>query len=113
MKSLYQKNKVTDIEYKIYNDWFIWILEQFKLPEFKFIYLKLSTDLCSERIKIRNREEENDIDYEYLNFLNNNHDMWLSTLNKNECLTLDGTYDNTNQEELNVIYENINIFIKQ
>ena len=113
MKSLYQKKKVTDIEYKIYNDWFIWILEQFQLPHIKFIYLKLSTDLCYERIKIRNREAEKDMDYEYLNFLNNNHDDWLSVLDKNECLTLDGTYDNTNQEELNTIYENINLFIKQ
>lgn len=113
MKSLYQKNKVTDIEYKIYNDWFSWIFNQFELPQFKFIYLKLSTELCADRIRNRNRDAEKDIDIEYLRCLNDNHNEWLSALEKNECLTLDGTYDNSNIEELNIIYKNINNFINQ
>ena len=111
MKSLYQKEKVTNIEYKIYNDWFNWILEQFNLPKSQFIYLKLSTDLCLERIKLRNREAEKDIDYNYLDCLNVNHDEWLSNLNDEECLVLDGRYDNVNDESKNEIFEEINSFI--
>lgn len=113
MKSLYQKNKVTDIEYKIYNDWFSWIFNQFELPEFKFIYLKLSTELCADRIRNRNRDAEKDIDIEYLKCLNDNHDNWLSSLNNKECLTINGSYNNSNEEELIEIYKNINKFINQ
>lgn len=113
MKSLYQKDKVTNIEYKIYNDWFVWILEQFNLPKSQFIYLKISTDLCLERIRIRNREAERGIDYDYLDCLNVNHDEWLSNLNEEECLVLDGQYDNINEDSKNEIFEKVNEFINK
>lgn len=76
MNTLYQCNKVTDIEYKIYLDLFDWINQKLFYINYKFLYLQLSTEKCYERIKKRSRQAETIIEYDYLEQLNKNHDNW-------------------------------------
>jgi deoxyadenosine/deoxycytidine kinase len=92
MKSLYQKEKITDMEYHIYMDWFNWIANKMFKYSYKFIYMQLSTDECYKRILKRNRDSESVIEYDYLELINNNHDNWLSILPNEECIILSSDY---------------------
>ena len=44
----------------------------------KIIYLQASPEVCQERIKIRGRQEEANIDINYLVNLHNYHENWLN-----------------------------------
>ena len=102
MKSLYQKEKITEIEMKMYNDWFDWIANHFLRCHYAFIYLSLPTELAYERIKKRARNAESIIEYDYLDLLNKNHDEWLLGNNKlsDRVLTIPATF---NYEVINEI----------
>jgi deoxyadenosine/deoxycytidine kinase len=111
MKSLYTQDKITDMEHKIYMDWFEWVANNFELPEQKFMYLELSTEGCYERILNRDRTAEKTIDYSYLDLLNNNHNVWLKDMSDSDCLILDGTYDNKNEKDVHDMHGKIKDFI--
>ena len=108
MKSLYTTGKVSNIEYKMYNDWFNWILGLSNIPKANFIYFQLNTDECYKRIMKRNREEEKSIDKEYLDSLNKNHDNWLLKMEQNRICIIDGTIE----KEDNSVLEKIKKFIE-
>lgn len=113
IKTLKQKDKITDIEYKIYNDWFNWIQKEFLDIEYKFVYLNLPTSKCYERIKKRARTAEDVIDYDYLDLINKNHDIWLlNNKNHKKVLPILATYDINNDAEMLKIYDNIDKFIQ-
>jgi deoxyadenosine/deoxycytidine kinase len=92
MKSLYHKKKLTNMEYKIYMDWFNWIADKMLQYSYKFVYMQLSTDKCYQRILKRSRDAESVIEYDYLDLINKNHDKWLTELPTRECLILSSDY---------------------
>jgi deoxyadenosine/deoxycytidine kinase len=98
MKTLFQKEKITEIEYKIYIDLFKWICNKMLNYPFKFVYLLLSTEKCYDRIKKRSRDAESVIEYDYLDLINRNHDNWLTSLSDNECIILSSDYSTYNNE---------------
>lgn len=102
VKALYEHDKMTNIEKKIYDDWFKWVSSLVPMDNIKFIYIKLSTDNCMKRIEKRNREEEKLISYEYLHMLNEQHDDWLC----NSGLVLDGM-----EEDVHKHYDAIGNYI--
>ena len=66
---LYDDNKMSDIEWKIYNSWF----DHFKINMDGFIYINTQPKICNERILKRSRTGENNIPIDYLNKLHDKH----------------------------------------
>ncbi len=78
-KMLYEQNKLTEIEHKMYELWSQFYHKYVRSnTDDKIIYLKSSPQGCAERIKIRGREEEKNITIEYLEQLNHYHEIWLN-----------------------------------
>lgn len=74
----YQNGNITHMEYVIYQQWFDWILENFKLRPDGYVFLNTDTQICYERIKERSRTGEECIPLEYLDMLDKLHRSWLS-----------------------------------
>lgn len=112
-KQLYEDNKISEIEWKLYNNWFDWVTsnELYRKPK-GIIYLRTSPETCSNRINKRNRSEENGIPLEYLEKINKKHEDWL--LSQENVLIIDANEDfELNENYKNEIIENISDFIKQ
>ena len=107
-----QMNK---IEWEMYKNWYEWIiLKENNQPDF-FIYLRASPETCDKRIKIRKREEETKISFEYLSLLHNYHDNWLLK-DKNNIYVLHIDAENDFESDINnwnKILFNINNFLEK
>jgi len=76
-KNAYEMGSMNELEWKLYCEWFSWLVEQYTpLPD-AFIYLKTDPNTCFERLKKRNRSEEIGVEREYLNLLHTRHEEWL------------------------------------
>ena len=106
-KMLYQENIINEIEHKMYNLWYDFYDNHVNNKNNKkiIIYLKNSTDISIQRIKKRNRTEENNIDINYLNLLKQYHDEWLNVDNS-IILDCDIDFEN-NTEYLNEMFKKI------
>jgi len=91
-KMLYDDKNINTIEHSTFNVLCNYY-ENTILKDYKHIhiYLKCEPIICYERIKKRNRHEENNISLEYLQILNKYHDDWL--LNNNNVLIIDCNND--------------------
>lgn len=108
MKTLHKKGKISDIEYKIYNDLFEWFYNKFLTTKYSFVYLRLSTEECYNRILKRARDAESIIEYDYLDLINKNHDEWLCNYNmkqSKQCLSLSSNYSPDNNNQVNQYLE--------
>ena len=95
--TLSQRNNklISECEWAIYNH----ILNTLLPKECNIngiIYLRTSPEKCLERLRLRNRDEENSVDLEYLKTLHEYHENWLNGL-KN-VLIID---NDTSRESLN------------
>lgn len=77
-KLLYQDNKISNLEWKLYIEWFDWLIGEFKciIPD-HYIYLKAKPEISYNRIQKRTRSEESTIPIEYIERVSNKHDEWL------------------------------------
>lgn len=94
-KMLYDSNKIEEINYQIYLNWFDAFADEFQVN--KIIYVKADPKTCYERIKIRHRDGEDNIPIEYLQSCHNYHEKMMDKTS-NECvcqeqLVLDGNND--------------------
>ena len=78
------------MEDKMYNDWFD-IFDRFANIDL-VVYIKTSSNTCDQRIKTRAREGET-IPLEYLERLHEYHEKWMTTIDPNNILVLDGETD--------------------
>jgi deoxyadenosine/deoxycytidine kinase len=78
LESNYHNGNITEIEYVIYQQWFNWILQKFKMTPDGFILLNTTYQQCAERIRSRNRTGEETIPLEYLKMIEDYHTKWLS-----------------------------------
>jgi deoxyadenosine/deoxycytidine kinase len=109
INTLYQKNKLSEIEYKIYMDCFNLVSKKMMSDNFKFVYLQLPTKECHNRIVQRSRDAESIIDYDYLDLINKNHDI--SFLNNPKTLVLNSKYSPDDTEYVNKYFSQINELI--
>ena len=99
-KMLYNDNKIEDVNYFIYVKWFDEFIKD--LPFEGMIYVRTDPKLCSDRIKIRNREGEN-ISLEYLERCHLYHENWINKLKNNKNIHLiDGNLDKEISLDLHV-----------
>ena len=113
VKTLYESGKLTNMEWKIYNEWFNWILNTFKLRKHIFIYLQAEPEISMERIKRRAREEEKNISFEYLKCLSEKHDDWLLNLDNGIIINYDKNFETENNESFTKYFTYLNDSIKK
>lgn len=114
-KMLYDANKIEQVNYQIYLNWFDTFSEEF--PVHKVIYVKTDPEKCQSRILKRAREGENLIPLEYLQscdiYHNNMIDKSSPDCISREQLVLNGNVDIfENQNQLNEWISEIDRFIK-
>jgi len=94
-KMLYDDGKIGEVEYQIYNKWFIEFIAEF--PEIEYVYMKTSPEVALSRIIKRARLGEN-IPLEYLKRCHDYHEEWLAQYS-NKCV-LDGNTDSLTDPEI-------------
>lgn len=96
-KHCYEAGFMTALEWKVYREWFSWLVDQYSpLPQ-GFIYLRVSPEVALARMNKRRGPEEGSVELEYLQALHHKHDEWLIEKNdvdeavkKVPVLVLDG-----------------------
>jgi deoxyadenosine/deoxycytidine kinase len=86
---------MNDIELHIYNHWHSWLVDEFNLKPYGFIYLKTDPEVSHSRIVKRLRPGEESIPLDYLKTLHDKHTNWLET--EDNVLTIDATPDFTDE----------------
>ena len=76
-KNCYEMGTMTALEWTLYKEWFSWLVETHVSPPDGFIYLKASPEKCLERIYKRQRSEERNVPFEYIEKLYTKHEDWL------------------------------------
>ena len=119
VKVLHQSSKINDLEWNMYKNWHLWLTKRYLKKTDAFIYLKVSPEICYERIQKRNRSEEEGIPLEYLKTLDKCHNEWLIEKKYNEydiestpVLVLNGEVNfENNKESLNRLINEIKDFV--
>lgn len=117
-KLLFADGQINLMEHQIYNLYYNYInnsiLNKYNNKIF-YIYLRCSPEKSMERIKKRNRPEEQSIQLEYLTKLHNYHDEWLCPLEselKSNLIVFDCNEDFESDESIqNSMIEQINLII--
>ncbi|CAF0888142.1 unnamed protein product [Rotaria sordida] len=78
VENLYRNNILHNVEYEILNDWFQMLISNDSCYLDLIIYLRAKPETCLERIKSRNRPEEQSITIDYLKQLHERHEDWLA-----------------------------------
>lgn len=99
-KMLYDDDLIDDISYQIYLKIYNETVACYNVD--KIFYLNIDPRICSDRIKQRGREGEDNIQIDYLDKCKKYHDEWL-------CKT-DLSYEVVNTSEPSIIY---NYFLEQ
>lgn len=76
-ENLRQRGFLTDLEYTILTQWFEFALRQSNCKVDLIVYLQTCPEVCYERIKNRNRPEEQIVTVDYLRQLHHLHEDWL------------------------------------
>ena len=87
---LYDDGEINEIEYKIYNRWFLEFIDFSNT--FRFVYLQTSPEKAFERVCKRARKGES-IPIDYLAKCHEYHEKWLTVL-KNVTI-IDANQENT------------------
>lgn len=76
-KQLYENGCMTEVEWKVYTDWFDKLADLLKAKSQCMIYLRVEPETCLERIRKRGRAGEESVTLEYLKQLHDKHDDWM------------------------------------
>ena len=87
---LYDDNKLSDIEFSIYNTWFDEFIQE--IPKLYTVYLKTMLDTANLRVKKRSRVGE-DIELGYLEKCSAYHDKWLLGNDNNMTIHADSDFE--------------------
>jgi deoxyadenosine/deoxycytidine kinase len=73
----YELGYMNELEWKIYREWFSWLVETYLHKPDGFIYLRTNPKVCYERLKKRSRNEEATVSLEYIAKIHEKHENWL------------------------------------
>lgn len=76
-KNCYEMGVMQPIEWQIYRDWFRWLVDGYATKPTGFIYLQADPQVCYDRLRKRNRQEESSVPLDYLKRLHEKHEQWL------------------------------------
>jgi deoxyadenosine/deoxycytidine kinase len=110
-KMLFETNKMEDVNYQIYLNWFDTFSQEF--PVHKVVYVKVEPEICHDRICKRAREGEDNIPLSYLQSCHSYHEEMLQNYDQNvEKLILNGNIDiYKNENQIKDWLNQINNFI--
>ncbi|XP_068133040.1 deoxyguanosine kinase, mitochondrial-like [Hyperolius riggenbachi] len=79
-KTLHELGHFNDIEWTLYQDWHMFLLQQFgdRAALDGILYLRASPEKCFERLEKRARKEEKTVTLDYLEKLHKQHENWLA-----------------------------------
>jgi deoxyadenosine/deoxycytidine kinase len=96
-KNCYELGFMNTLEWKLYQEWFTWLVDNYTAVPDGFIYLRVDPEVCYARLTKRDRHEESNVKLDYLISLHTKHENWLmqktdieSQLQKVPVLTIDG-----------------------
>ena len=90
---LYDENKIEKIEFEIYKKWFNSFNKETEID--KVIYIASKPEICYERVKLRDRDGEENIPLDYLTKCHNYHENMIDILkNDNKDIVLLNGNDN-------------------
>lgn len=92
-ENCYQQGLMSEIEWKTYLNWHD-TMKNLITHKMNFIYLKCDSEISFQRLKERNRDEENKVTLEYLKDLEKRHNEWL----EDSSLILDASVDFKNSD---------------
>jgi deoxyadenosine/deoxycytidine kinase len=76
-KNAHDQGMMNALEWKLYQEWFSWLVDGYVAQPAGFIYLRTSPETCYERLKKRGRIEERNVTLEYLKTIHQKHEQWL------------------------------------
>lgn len=76
-KNCYEMGVMQSLEWQIYRDWFSWLVDGYATKPTGFIYLQADPQVCYDRLRKRNRQEESSVPLDYLKRLHEKHEQWL------------------------------------
>ncbi len=105
----FEHGNMNEKEFKLYKSLYDSILSM--LPSVNlFIYCKCPVDISLERIKIRNRTFEQDIDISYLQEVNTYYEKWINTIDKDKVEIIDTSVEIDFEMIRSIILDHINKF---
>ena len=118
---LHESGNITDLEWALYKEWWHWVVKEYAPVPTGFIYLRVSPEVCYERIIKRSRTEESGVPLSYIKKLHERHDRWLiekvdilETLHKVPVLVIDSDEDfEHNEKNQKIIIDKIISFFAQ
>jgi len=84
-RMLHEGQMISELEWAVYGQMWDWYMRNTELP-IGFIYLRVTPEVCYQRLKNRNRSEEAGVPLDYLQKLHVCHEQLL--IEKNICLEL-------------------------
>jgi len=88
-KNCYESGLMKKTEWQLYCKMWDWLQSNWCAEPDKIIYLRVPAQICRLRIEQRGRDEENDIQFEYLRDLEILHYEWL--LDNPKCMLINAT----------------------
>lgn len=76
-KNCFEMGTMTALEWRIYKEWFEWLVTSYTKKPDGFIYLHTKPEICFERLRGRDRSEEAAVPFDYIQRLHNKHNDWL------------------------------------
>jgi deoxyadenosine/deoxycytidine kinase len=103
-KMLYDDEKLEDVEYQIYLNWFDHFSYLQKIQ--RTIYLKTDPETCYNRINKRNRDGESNISIDYLKNCHDYHEDMVNTIINDDILIINSNIDSEKDTNINNIWIN-------
>jgi deoxyadenosine/deoxycytidine kinase len=103
-KMLYDDDKLEDVEYQIYLNWFDHFSYLQKIQ--RTIYLKTDPETCYNRINKRNRDGESNISIDYLKNCHEYHESMVNAIINDDILIINSNIDSEKDTNINNIWIN-------
>lgn len=76
-KNAHERGHMNTLEWKLYTEWFSWLVDGYVQKPSAFVYLQVDPKTCFKRLQKRDRSEEATVTLEYLEQLHEKHEQWL------------------------------------
>ncbi len=76
-RNCYEMGVMSSLEWKLYQEWFSWLVDGYTAKPSGFIYLRTEPQICYERVLKRGRSAEKTLSLDYLKMLHQKHEEWL------------------------------------